>query len=68
MTPIQYLNLLNYEIKEKLIGMCFDRKILDAFENTTLLEEQETLEDKITDEEEDEESKGRFGIIYIIFK
>ena len=29
MTQVEYLNVLNEETKEKLIGLCLDKKILD---------------------------------------
>ena len=30
---IEYLEILNEKTKEKLIGLCLDKKILDSFEN-----------------------------------
>ena len=32
MTPVEYLNVINEETKEKLIELCLD-KILDSFED-----------------------------------
>ena len=65
MTPIEYLNLLNNETKEKLIGLFLDRKILDAFEKDSFSEDQETMvENNFNDfpeeEEEQEESEEDF--------
>ena len=31
MVPLEYLSILNSETKEKLIGLCLDRKLLDSF-------------------------------------
>ena len=33
MTLIEYLNILNDKIKEKLIGLSLNKKILDAYED-----------------------------------
>ena len=51
MEALDYLSILNDEVKEKLIGLCLDRKLLEDFN-----EDEETLyyEDKI-DGETDEE-------------
>ena len=53
MEALDYLSVLNDEVKEKLIGLCLDRKLLEDFN-----EDEETLyyEDKI-DGEIDEEMK-----------
>ena len=64
MTPLEYLNILNDEMKKKLIGLCLNKKIYEAFENDSY--EEETKEDGIrvvdeTDEEEEsEESEEEF--------
>ena len=64
MTPLEYLNILNDEMKKKLIGLCLNKKIYEAFENDSY--EEETKEDGIrvvdeTDEEEgSEESEEEF--------
>ena len=61
MTSIEYLNLLNDEMKQKLIGLCLDRKILEAFENDSYNDAQETMiennSDDLDNEEEEEESE-----------
>ena len=57
MTPIEYLNLLNDEIKEKLIGLCLDRKILDAFENSSSIDEKETMGKNASDDYDDDEKE-----------
>ena len=51
MEALDYLSVLNDEVKEKLIGLCLDRKLVEDFN-----EDEETLydEDKI-DGETDEE-------------
>ena len=51
MEALDYLSVLNDEVKEKLIGLCLDRKLLEDFN-----EDEDTLydEDKI-DGETDEE-------------
>ena len=61
MTPVDYLNKLNDEIKEKLIGLCLNKKIFDAFEQDSFEEETKegndrNDEDEVEDEEEKEES------------
>ena len=64
MIQLEYLNILNDEMKKKLIGLCLNKKIYEAFENDSY--EEETKEDGIrvvdeTDEEEEsEESKEEF--------
>ena len=57
MTPIEYLNLLNDEIKEKLISLCLDRKILDAFENSSSTDEKETTGKNASDDYDDDEKE-----------
>ena len=57
MTPIEYLNLLNDEIKEKLISLCLDRKILDAFENSSSIDEKETMGENASDDYDDDEKE-----------
>ena len=59
-TPIEYLDLLNNNIKEKLIGLCLNKKILEAYENDSFNGDEETKEleedkDEIEGEEEEEE-------------
>ena len=56
MSPIEYLNLLNEDTKEKLIGLCLNRKPLEAYENDSLLDEdtREEKDDVDYSEEEDE--------------
>ena len=51
MEALDYLSALNDEIKEKLIGLCLDRKLVEDFN-----EDGETLydEDKIDDELDEE--------------
>ena len=51
MEALDYLSVLNDEIKEKLIGLCLDRKLVEDFN-----EDGETLydEDKIDDELDEE--------------
>ena len=58
MTPLEYLNILNDEVKEKLIGLCLNKQIFDAFEKDSCEEETKEGND-ISDydgTEEEEES------------
>ena len=61
MTPIEYLNVLNEETKEKLIGLCLDKKILDSLgdDGFTNYEDSEGIERNALNkgEEEDEEEE-----------
>ena len=41
MVPFEYLSILNSDIKEKLIGLCLDKKIMDGFN-----EDRETMCEK----------------------
>ena len=60
MNPIEYLNILNDDVKEKLIGLCLNKKILDAYENDSLNDEEETNgnESNSDEDEEEEEEEG----------
>ena len=60
MSPIEYLNVLNEETKQKLIGLCINKKILEAYENDSFNQDEETLE--IIEEEEEEESESEENI------
>ena len=53
MVPLEYLAILNSEIKEKLIGLCLDKKILDGFneDGETMYEEEEKEEEVEEDED-----------------
>ena len=62
MTLIEYLNLMKDKKKEKSIGLYLNRKILDAFEDDSFNDHQETTEERNSDdydeeEEEEEESE-----------
>ena len=60
MTQVEYLNVLNEETKEKLIGLCLDKKILDSLEDDgfTNYEDSEEIERNALNEgEEDEEEE-----------
>ena len=52
MIPLDYISILNNEIKEKLIGLCLNRKLNESFN-----EDGETMyeEDEVEDEEVDED-------------
>ena len=52
MKALDYLTVLNEETKEKLIGLCMDRNILDSDEETFGGSE----ENDSAEEEEDEEN------------
>jgi len=55
MVPLDYLSVLNSETKEKLIGLCLDRKLLDSFN-----EDEETVyEEEIEEEMELEENMNK---------
>ena len=41
MVPLDYLSILSIETKEKLIGLCLDRKLMDTFD-----EDGETMPEK----------------------
>ena len=46
MTPLEYLETLNEEMKEKLIGLCLDKKIMES------LDSYDENEDSDNEEEE----------------
>ena len=47
MVPLDYLSVLNSELKEKLIGLCLDKKIMDGFneDGKTMYEEEEEIKE-----------------------
>ena len=49
MSALEYLDILNQKTKEKLIGLCLDKNILDNLDNSTTFDEDDE------DLEEDEE-------------
>ena len=51
MTPVEYLETLNEETKEKLIGLCLEKKIMDSMDS---YDETEYDENEDSDEEEEE--------------
>ena len=52
MVPLEYLSVLNDETKEKLIGLCLDRKLMDTLdEDGETMPEEDEIEDGIEDEE-----------------
>ena len=53
MVPLDYLSVLNSELKEKLIGLCLDKKIMDGFneDGETMYEEEEIEEEAEEDED-----------------
>ena len=53
MVPLDYLSVLNSELKEKLIGLCLDKKIMDGFneDGETMYEEEEFEEEAEEDED-----------------
>ena len=52
MVPLDYLSILNSETKEKLIGLCLNRKLIESFneDGETMYEEDEIEEDEETDD------------------
>ena len=57
MTPIEYLNKLNEDTKQKLIGLCLNKKILELFENDGQTKYDDDNEHEIDDAEEDSEEE-----------
>ena len=53
MVTLDYLSVLNSELKEKLIGLCLDKKIMDGFneDGETMYEEEEIEEEAEEDED-----------------
>ena len=60
MVPLDYLSVLNSETKEKLIGLCLNRKLIESFneDGETKYEEDEIEEDE--DEEADEDMEVEY--------
>ena len=55
MVPLEYLSVLNTETKEKLIGFCLDRKLLDSFnEDEETMYQDDELGEEISLEEDNE--------------
>ena len=52
MVPLDYLSILNSEIKEKLIGLCLNRKLIESFN-----EDGETMHEEDELEKEEEEAE-----------
>ena len=57
MFPLDYLSILNSETKEKLIGLCLNRKLIESFneDGETMYEEEEIEEEEDEEAEEDME-------------
>ena len=55
MSPLEYLNELNKTTKEKLIGICLNKKILEYFDEGTNSTEDEEIGEGEEDEEQSEE-------------
>ena len=55
MVPLDYLSILNSETKERLMGLCLDRKLIDNFneDGETMYEEEEVEEEAEADEDMD---------------
>ena len=56
MTSIEYLNIFNDKIKEKLIGLSLNKKILDAYEDN-LFSNNDDLDTKGIEGDEEEEEE-----------
>ena len=53
MVPFEYLSILNSDIKEKLIGLCLDKKIMDGFnEDGETMYEEEEIEEEVEEDED----------------
>ena len=48
MVPLDYLSILNSETKEKLMGLCMNRKLLESFD-----EDRETMYEEEAEKDED---------------
>ena len=53
MSSIEYLDILNNKAKEKLIGLCLDKRIFDSIDNNSTTSEEDSEE---FEESEDDES------------
>ena len=53
MVTLDYLSVLNSELKEKLIGLCLDKKIMDGFneDGKTMYEEEEEVKEEVEEDE-----------------
>ena len=49
MVTLDYLSVLNSELKEKLIGLCLDKKIMDGFneDGKTMYKKKKKLKKKL---------------------
>ena len=53
MVSLDYLSILNTKIKEKLIGLCLDKKIMDGFnEDKEMVYEEEEMEEEAEEDED----------------
>ena len=59
MVPLDYLSILNSETKEKLIGLCLNRKLIESIneDGETMYEEDEEGEEEGEEEDEDMETE-----------
>ena len=58
MCPLDYLSFLNSETKEKLLGLCLNRKLLESFdEEAETMVDEENLDGEIDEEMELEENE-----------
>ena len=57
MTSIEYLNILNDKIKEKLIGLSLNKKFLDAYEDDVFSNNDDLETKRIEGAEEEEEEE-----------
>ena len=46
MIALEYLDILNKKTKEKLIGLCLDKSILDSIDNSTNANDEEEYEEE----------------------
>ena len=53
MLPLEYSSILTSDIKEKLIGLCLDKKIMDGFnEDGETMYEEEEIEEEVEEDED----------------
>ena len=57
MAALDYLSILNTETKEKLIGLCLNKQLMEGFD-----EDKETMFEEEELEDEDEEMSPEDGI------
>lgn len=52
MSSIEYLDILNNKTKEKLIGLCLDKSILDNIDDNTTTNDEDSEEFEESEEDQ----------------